>query len=525
MFAQRSPIIIIQNIISAVFGYIGLFFILRYIGTADWGFVGAGIGFVGVLSLFSDLGYSTAHTIKISEGEDLGVCNGTFLAVKLVLGFLFVVLTLAFLFVWTNVLHKGFQSPIEYWIIISLIPYFFFQNFIGFTNTYFRATMKSMRTSIPPLIEAILRNSIFIMLAFIIRFSTSSSPDYMAALYISATYSFTFAVYFFVSLYIGRPWKISRPTSSMLKTYTLLALPLVLVTSVGTINGNIDKVVIQFFWEANATSAFFSSQQISAVVTTLAGSLSMFFLPLLIRRGKHAGKEEHNRSIYDFENIISLYILPFVIIMIVLATYVMNIFNQAYIVYSGMLSLLAFRAYLSAINSPYVSAIASRSKTGTIAKIDTSMVFLNILLIALLVPPNIFGFSYFSLGWIGAPVAMVVATFVSTVIYRVVVARVESVKVNLYILRHIVPAGAQVLFILLVIHFVTPKDILILAPLSLLSLGIYFLVAIGMKETSFDTLLGIIRNFNPKRLSSRYREESQETETDLVDMEKPKKDY
>ena len=525
MFAQRSPIIIIQNVISAVFGYIGLFFILRYIGTADWGFVGAGIGFVGVLSLFSDLGYSTAHTIKISEGEDLGVCNGTYLAVKLVLGFLFIVLTLAFLFVWTNILHKGFQSPIEYWIIISLIPYFFFQNFLGFTNTYFRATMKSMRTSIPPLIEAVLRNSIFIMLALIIRFSGSSSPDYMAALYLSATYSFTFTVYFIVSLYIGRPWKISRPTRSMIRTYTLLALPLVLVSSVGTINGNIDKVVIQFFWEANATSAFFSSQQISAVVTTLASSLSMFFLPLLIRRGMHAGKEEHNRSIYEFENLISLYILPFVIILIVLATYVMNIFNQAYIVYSGMLSLLAFRAYLAAINSPYISAIASRSKTGTIAKIDTSIVLLNILLIVLFVPPDIFGFRYFSLGWIGAPVAMVVATFVSTIIYRLVVAKVESVKVNLSILKHMVPAAAQILFILLVVQFVTPKDILILAPLSLISIGVYFLIAILMKETSFETLLEIFRNFNPKRLSSRYKEEGLETETDLVDMEKPKKDY
>ena len=525
MFAQRSPIIIIQNIISAVFGYVGLFFILRYIGTADWGFVGAGIGFVGVLSLFSDLGYSTAHTIKISEGEDLGVCNGTYLSIKLVLGFLFIALTFVFLFIWTNVLHKGFQAPVEYWIIISLIPYYFFQNFLGFTNAYFRATMKSMRASIPLLIESILRNSIFIILAFIIRFSSSTSPDYMAALYLSATYSFTYLVYFIVSLYMGRPWKISRPTRRMFKAYTFIALPLVLVTSVGVINGNIDKVVIQFFWEANATSAFFSSQQISAVVSTLAGSLSMFFLPLLIRRGIHAGKEEHNRSIYDFENLISLYILPFVIILIVLASYVMNIFNQAYIAYSGILSLLAFRAYLAAINSPYASAIASRSKTGTIAKIDTSMVLLNILLIALLVPPNIFGFRYFSLGWMGAPVAMVVATLVGTITYRVVVAKDESVKINLYIMSDMVPAGTHTLFILLMVHFVTPKDIFILAPLSILSLGIYFLVAIGMKETSFGTLLDIIRNFNPKRLSSRYREETEETETDLVEMEKPKKDY
>ena len=347
----------------------------------------------------------------------------------------------------------------------------------------------------------------------------------MAALYISATYSFTFTIYFLISLLIGRPWKITRPTRNMFRAYTLLALPLVLVTSVGAINGNIDKVVIQFFWEANATSAFFSSQQISSVVTTLASSLSMFFLPVLIRRGIHAGKEEHNRSIYEFENLISLYVLPFVIILIVLATYVMNIFNQAYIIYAGMLSLLAFRAYLSAINSPYISAIASRSKTGTIAKIDSSIVVLNIVLIVLLVPPDIFGFKYLSLGWIGAPVAMVIATFVSTIIYRAVVARVESVKVNLSILRHIVPAAAQTIFILLVVHFVTPKDILILGPLALLSLGVYFLVAIGMKETSFEILLEIFRNFNPKRLSSRYKEEGLETETDLVDMEKSKKDY
>lgn len=525
MFAQRSPIIILQNVISAIFGYVGLFFILRYIGTADWGFVGAGIGFVGILSLFSDLGYSTAHTIKISEGEDIAVCNGTYLTVKLVLGVLFVLLTVGFLEVWTKVFHYGFQSPVEYWIILSLIPYFFFKNFIGFTTTYFSATMKSMRTSIPPLIEAVLRNSIFIFLALIIRFSSSSNPDYVAAMYLSATYSFTYTVYFIISLFIGRPWKISRPTGSMLKTYTIIALPLVLVTSVGAINGNIDKVVIQFFWEANATSAFFSSQQISQVITTLASSLSMFFLPLLIRKGKHVGKEEHNRSIHDFENLISLYILPFVVILVVLAPYVMNIFNANYLIYSSMLSLLAFRAYLAAINSPYTSAIASRTKTMIIAKIDTSMVFLNIALIVLLVPPSLFGFKYFSMGWIGAPVAMVIATLVSTIIYRIVVMKLESVKVNLYLLRHLVPALSEVALILFVTHFVTPKDIVYLGPLVIASLAVYFLVAIAMGETSFSLLLEIAKNFSPNRLMKRYKDEGAETESDLIEMEKSKKGY
>ena len=51
MFARRSPVILIQNVIGAVLGLVGLFFITRFVGTTDWGFVSFGIGFVGILSL------------------------------------------------------------------------------------------------------------------------------------------------------------------------------------------------------------------------------------------------------------------------------------------------------------------------------------------------------------------------------------------------------------------------------------------------------------------------------------------
>ena len=523
MFAQRSPIVIIQNITSAVFGYIGLFFVLRYIGAADWGYVAFGIGFVGIVSLVGDLGYSTAHTIKIADGEDIGVCNGTFLSVKLFLGILFVALVVGSLEVWTRVLHRGFESPIEYWIILSLIPYFFFQNFIGFTNTYFRATLKSVRASVPSLIEAMLRNSIFIALALVIHYSTGQLPDYRAALYVSTTYSITFTVYFLTSLYMGRPWKISRPTRPMIKSYTLLALPLMLVASVGTISGNIDKVFIQFFWHSDPTGAFFTSQQISTVITTISSSLSMFFLPLLVRTKNIDGKLEHNKSIFEFEKMISLYLLPFAVILIVLAPYVMNIFTANYIIYSGMLSLLGARAYIAAINSPYSSAIASRSKTKTIAKIDTSMVLLNIFLIVIMVPPNIFGYTGFSLGWIGAPVAMLTVAIISTVIYRLVVARMESIHYNTALARHLVPALFQAALIFGVLQFIQPRSIFLLVPLVLASLGIYFAVAVAMKETSVDLLIEIVRNFSPGRLRKRYSDE--DVEAEAAGESEFKKDY
>lgn len=507
MFAQRSPAVIVYNVLGAIFGYVGLFFVLRYIGTTDWGFVAFGIGFVGVISLVGDLGFSTAHTIKISEGEDVGTCNGTFLAVKLILGMIFVGLVVASLFIWTKVLHNGFESPIEYWVILSLIPYYFFQNFTGFTATYYKATLRSVRFAIPPLVEAILRNSIFVVLALVMELLPGTISTYRIALYVSGTYSVTYTVYFIVALYIGRPWKIGKPTRRMVRSYTLLALPLMVVSSVGTVSGNIDKVFLQFFWHAIPTGAFYTSQQISTVLTTMASSLFMFFIPLMVRYKNTGGKEQHNRAIYDFENMLALFLLPLVVVLVVLAPYVLNIFTGGYIIFSEMLSLLAIRAFFAALNTPYYSAIASRSRTRTIAKIDTFILLLNIILIGILVPPSIGGFTRLSLGWSGAPVAMLVSTMVGSLIYRLTVTKMEHIKYNFHPVRLILPMAAQIFMIVFVSMIIVPRDILVLAPVAVGSLGVYFAVALLIKETTFSQLKEIAKNFLPRSLFEQYKEE------------------
>ena len=507
MFARRSPVLLIQNVIGAVLGLVGLFFITRFVGTTDWGFVSFGIGFVGILSLFGDLGYSTAHNIKLSQGEDIETCNGTFLAIKLVLGFLFIAIVLGSLIIWTHVLHRGFQSPIEFWIILSLIPYFFFSNFIGFTKTFFIANLKSTRIAIPPVIEALLRNSVFIALGLTIRYSILTNAGYFPAVLVSSAYSISYAVYFLSSFILGRPWKIARPTRKMIKAYTALALPLSLVSVVGTVNGNIDKVIIEFYWHATATGAFFSAQNIALVVSSLSASMSIFFLPMLVRVTQEHQREEHARSIKEFERLISLFILPLVVDMAILAQYVMNIFNQAYIAYSAILAVLSVRAYFSAINSPYSSAIMSRQKTGRIAIIDFLSVLGNIALILILVPPSIFGIKYFSLGALGAAVATTTITILDMVFYRISVSKLEKTGYNFRVMRHLIPALTQAAFIMFITHFISPKDIVILAPLGIAAIVIYFLVAIAIREISFGDLLFLIKSFSPKKILGQFRNE------------------
>lgn len=517
MFRSRSPIVLIQNVVSALIGYVGLLFVIKYIGPTDWGFVSFGIGFVGILSIFGDLGYSTAHSIKVSEGEDIGLCNGTFLFIKLVLGFIFIALVVGTLLVWVDVLHKGFESPIEYYVALALIPYYFFQSFSSFSRTYFNAKLKSVRFALPPLIEAVLRNSIFIILAVILHFRLSPFLTEYAAIALASTYSLTYTIYFIVSFSLGRPWVIKRPTRKMIRSYTFLALPLMLVTTVSTFNGNIDKVVIQFFWGAIPTGAFYTGQTIAVIITSLSSSMSAFFLPLLVRM-KNFSKNTHNENIFEFERKISLFILPIAVPIIVLSAYVLNLFSAAYFVFYPILSFLAIRTYISAINSPYSSSIASRSMLRTIAKIDIIVVMANIILIVLLVPIHIPGRLGYLFGPSGAAFAAVLTGITSTVMYRYRVSRIESIGFNFSILRQLPAVAVQGAFLYVLSRTINVRDIFVLIPITLASIILYFLVSIAMGEITFGGLISIIKSFSPKAISNTFRGEEESSYDDIREV-------
>jgi len=508
LLSRRSPVVVIQHVIGALFGMLGLLFILRIGNFASgWGFVSFGIGFTGVLSLFGDLGYSTAHTIKLSSGEDIATCNATYLQIKLILGTIFVFLVVGSLLFWVHVLHRGFDNPIELWIVISLIPYYFFKSLINFPTAYYRAKIKSGRLAIPGIIESIFRNSVFIAIAVAIRFGFAGGSGYLPALYISATYSVSYALYFGISMYLGRPWKIGKPSRELAKSYTMLALPLMLVSSVAVINGNIDKVIINFFWENIATGAFYSSQIISNVIITLSTSVTIFFLPLFSISRNFDKEEEYKKSIFEFERMTSLFILPIVVYFVFLSGYILNLFTQGYFSYYLMLSLLSVVAYISAINGPYRSVLESRQKTRLIAEIDGSLVIINLILILILVPPNIFGITSISQGAAGAAMAILTTSIISAILYRIYVSRIEHIPFNRRILKQFVPALSEAAVILAVERLIIPKSVFVLIGVALLSVVIYFSIAVLVKEITFSDLIKIIREFSPHYLKMRYNEE------------------
>ncbi len=507
MFAQKSPIIVAQNVINTGMGYAGLFFITRFISPDIFGFLAFAIGFGGIFSFIADLGFSQAHQKFISEGEDIGSCNGTYLAVKLILGFIYAAAVVVVLQVWTVVLHKGFQDPVEYWMVLAVTPYYFFQSLLGFAQAYFTARLSPARMALPSMAEALLRNSIFIGLGtlFFLHLPVSKTID--AAIILAITYSISYSVYFTLGVLLGRPWNIKRPSRKIFTKYAAVAIPLAISGSLASVNGNIDKVIIQFFWSATATGGFFLDQKIVQSISAVSTALTVFFLPLLSRINNPENAEEFTKSIRDFERMTSLFILPFVVLFISLNVYIVNLFNGVFVTYSSTLAVLAVTVYFQTTLSPYQAALIARGKTHIIAVVSGATILTNIVLNFILVPKEIFGVSYLSLGVIGAAVSFLTATLLNNLFFRLIVFRMEGARASLGITRHIVPVAIQLASLYLILQFVQPYSIYLLAPIAATSVLIYVGVAIMMKEITWDQVWTFATYLNPLMMLRQVKEE------------------
>lgn len=507
MLTTKSPLLFLQNIINAAFGVVALFFLTRFF-PLSWGIFAFDIGFVGLFTFVNDLGYSTATLRNISSGEDLGESNATLLAIKLVLGGIFIAITVGSLLIWTLVLKRGFEYQAEFWVALELIPYYFFSSMIGFTGTYYTAKMSSARMSIPAMVEAILRNSTIIILA-VLAFSRILPIGEGEMVYIlPAIYSCTYGVYFAISVFLGRPWVISRPSRTLFRKLTKVALPLALSASIGVINANIDKVLIQFFWEAGATGAYYLNQRLIQVILNFSVAISVFFIPLMAKYAKKRDDQALGKSIEDYERFITLFMLPFIVITIFLSKYILNLFNGYYSEYSLLLPILSINALFYVSMQPFYAAIIALGKTKVIGEITITSLLLNIGLNLILVPSSIFGFTGLSLGVVGAGVSTLAATIFSNVAYRIYIN--GEIKLGFRNRNPIllIPAVIEGAFILLVLTRIQPYSFVTLLPVSIIAALIFFVFAIAMKQTNIHELFSFFSNMNPLKLGDHLRDET-----------------
>ncbi len=506
MIGNRSPFLVLQNIVNSLVGLIGMFFVGRFM-PLSWSILAFGIAFAGLFTFINDFGFATANIKLQSQGYDEGECNSTYLTAKIFFNFLYVAVTVLALIIWKFVLHRGFEYPAEFSVVIMLIPYYFFYGMVKYTNSYYTAKLKPAKYVVPSMMEVILRNSIFVLIAITFMFHINGLSQPQMAIILGGVYSVTYTIYFIVAYFLGRPWKYKRPSLKMFKRYLMIALPLALSGIVGVVNQNIDKVIIQFFWTAKATGAFFLDQKIVMVIISFSTSISLFFLPLLSRTHHRGTVDDMNTMVGEFERLITMFSLPLSATFAVLSVYIVNIFSGFFTEYSIILAYLSVYAIISLNSYPYSSALIAKGHQNTVGAISAAGVTLNIALNFLTIPPSIFGIRIFSLGVLGGAVSTMVAAFAMNIAYRVKLYLVSRTGVNYHVFRLLIPVSIQILFLSLASTLLHPFSIFLLIPVAAASLLIYAGINLLIGELTVEDVSTFIKRLNPLVLLRTLREE------------------
>jgi len=314
MIARKSILIVLQNGLGMLFGYIALKFIALELGPDEIGMVTFGFSIIALFSFISNLGYNNAHMKRISEGKDLGKCLGTFIAIKVGLTALMTVAVLTTLTAFKHFYPAGLNDTNEA-ILYAMLGYFIFQSLASIPIATFDARAETSKSQIPYMLQHPFKliGVLFVVFAAGPAAAGQFNTDANVAFNLAMTY------YFFVGLIvlIGAwsvlllyKYPISRPDMGIAKSYTKFALPVFLASIMGVLIMNTDRVMIGFFWNSTMVGEYFGVQKITEMILVVSIALGLLLFPIISKLGVKKNYEAMRKLIFSRERYTSMRVPP-----------------------------------------------------------------------------------------------------------------------------------------------------------------------------------------------------------------------
>ncbi|RLF51316.1 MAG: flippase [Thermoplasmata archaeon] len=522
MLARKSLLIVGSQFFIRFIGWIGLLVLAKlWSGFAPeaLGNIGFAMSFLAVFNVIGDLGFNSAHVKRVSEGKDLGTCIGTYIAIKIILICLMLIVIFSAIFIWKSLLHGSFTDATTESVVYVFIVYYIFFNLAQIAVFTFQAKREIAKRQITGIFENIVKIplEIFVALAGVSITSISISPRVNWPFFLqpiqrfiashavgslAMSYVFGMMATFFVGMWLLRSYPIKKPSLEMSKSYLFFALPIMLISIIGIISVNIDKVMIGYFWTSTEVGYYFTVQQILGIVLILSSAVGIVLFPTLSEHHSNKDFEKIKETTHLVERYISMIIIPQMVVIIVFVKPVINIMlSDAFLPASSVLITLTIFAFITSLNMPYSSLIAGIDKPGVTAKIGVAICVINITLNYLLIPQKGL-FSPFGInGPTGAAVATVLSNLTGFFTLRIAAKKLTGIKLlQTHIPRHVV-AG----LIMAGILYYTGSIFSVfrwyhLLSLSLVGLGIYIFVLFLLKEFKKEDLTFFLDLLHPKKM-------------------------
>lgn len=486
MIARKSGLIIITNIFGSLFGFAGLYYVSRYMGPEALGMLGFGLGFIGLFGFISDFGFSSAHIKRVSEGKNLGRCNGTFATVKIITSLILVAVGFIAMLIWKNILHKEL-SDYQGLVISVLLLYFALDNISQIFVTTFIAQKNTVIQQTINLLGVSIRSSVIIIFAFL-----SFNALGLAFAYVIGACAMLLVGFFFF-----RRLPICKFSREYFMSYLKFAYPLMYVYLLSTLS--LDKVLIQAYSTTEEVGFYYGIQQIMQAPLILSGAVLILLLPTM--------SEFHTKR--DFESIrfytklseryLSMITLPLTVFMFFYAQpLIIFLLGDKFAPAAPIFQLMSLVPLIASITRPYVAQIQGLNRPDIEAKISIISIILNVILNIILIPRQILGIELFGLGAAGAAVGLVGSWGFGLIAYKVYSYKLVQMNLNPHILKHAFSAFVAVFLISFSdMQPLTLVKTIILAGIYLI---VYLIMLVSIKELKKDDVTFFLDSLNPVKM-------------------------
>ena len=429
--ARKSTLSFINHIIMAIFSFISLVFVKRYMGYEAVGMIAFAVSLMTMFSIIGDMGFGVAHLKRVGEGLDIGRCNGTIITIKTLLTIVMGGVIFLYLFIQKHIFNYEFESNELKIVVYIIIINSLIQNIAMAFNNIFSARLEIAKGQIPRLV----RRSIVMILK--ISFALVG----FSVIYLAYAELIGVIVYLLlcILLFLGYPLK--KPNKEFIKKYATFAIPVVFLGAVGKLAETVDKVMLGYFLGSYEVGIYSVPQRITQTLLLISTVITNILFVAFSSYYSKKNFSEIQRLSNNAEKYISTLVLPFVIILVVFAEPILLIFGDDTGPSVPILQIMAVAIYLMAIMNPYSVQVVSTGHIKIGFKLALLSLGLNLLLNSIFIPENIGGISLLGLGAKGAAIATMISFAIQGILARIVAYRITKTRPNNRILLHFIAAA------------------------------------------------------------------------------------
>jgi len=493
ILARKSLLILLNNVIGGVLGFITLSIIARHLGADNLGVLGFGLSFLGMFTFISNLGFDSAHNKRVSEGLDLGQCLGAYAYIKVILTVIMAGISLMVIMIYSR-FYNGFSSQKEEQVVLIFLAYYVLWSLSLIPITTFNSQRKQAKAQLPSIFEFIVRAPLIIVLVL-----AGFGIVYVALSYVAGA-----VVLLILGVVFLRGYPVKRPGKDILRRYVSFAIPMSLISVVTTLYLYIDKVMIGIFWNAEEVGFYYGAQRIIMFIITSAAAVAILLFPTISSLHAKGEIKGIKNLIIRSERYLSMLVFPVVALTIALRDSIVELILGDDFGESGMiLVFLSIYALLAILNKLYSQVLMGTGRTGLAVRISAFIFLCNFFLNLLLIPSEIRGLTMIGLGGVGAAVATVLADSGRFVLLRkearhLIGKTFRPITIGKHLIASCIAAG-----IIFWISTLVSSDLefILLIPELIAGLVLYLVLLVVLREFTKNDLHFFLELLHPGKMT------------------------